>query len=234
VTWQVDGVTGGNATVGTIDGSGNYTGPTNVPTPATVTVEAISQADSSAIGAESFLIVTDPSAAQPAPQTTSPGGSAMYSLLLNENTGAPGKPITLSCLQSTLPLNATCIFNPTAITPGPQAVAFTLTIRVPIGSASLEKPNGTRLQLYVAFAFVPLAGIVFAGIGFRNKPRSQRRPWLWLAALSVFLILLNACGGSSNSAPMNPELGTYNVKVQGTTSAQPNPLTITIAGLTVQ
>ena len=33
---------------------------------------------------------------------------------------------------------------------------------------------------------------------------------------------------------MNPELGTYNVKVQGTTSSQPNPVTITIAGLTVQ
>ena len=60
--------------------SGNYTGPAAVPTPATVTVEAVSQALSSAIGTESFLIVTDPSAAEPAPQTTSPGGTATYSL----------------------------------------------------------------------------------------------------------------------------------------------------------
>jgi hypothetical protein len=230
VTWQVNGVTGGNATVGTIDTSGNYTGPAAVPTPATVSVEAVSQALSSAIGTESFLIVTAPVAAEPTPQTTSPGGTATYSLLLNENTGAPGQSIKLSCLQSSLPPNATCGFTPSTITPGPIAVSFTLTITVPSGSASLEKRNGMRPQLYFAFlAFAPLAGILFAGVGLRNK----RRRWLWLAGLCVFLILLNACGGSSNSTPTNPELGTYNVKVQGTTTAQPNPVTITIADLTV-
>ncbi len=235
VTWQVDGVTGGNSTVGTIDASGNYTGPAVVPTPATVTVEAISQADSSAIGTESFLVVTNPSAAQPAPQTTSPGQQATYSLLLNENTGAPGQPIKLSCLQSTLPLNATCTFMPASITPGPQAVAFTLTVSVPSGSASLEKPNGMRPQLYFAFVtFVPLAGILLVGFGRRTGQRNKGRYWLWLAGLCVSLILLNACGGGSSSTPRNPELGTYNIKVQGTTSAQPNPVTITIADLTVQ
>ena len=45
VTWQVNGATGGNATVGTISGSGLYTGPAAVPSPATVTVTAVSQAD---------------------------------------------------------------------------------------------------------------------------------------------------------------------------------------------
>jgi protein gp37 len=228
VTWQVNGVTGGNATVGTIDTSGNYTGPANVPTPATVTVEAVSQAESSAVGTESFLIVTNPTAAEPAPQTTSPGGQAAYSLLLTENTGAPGQPIMLSCLQSTLPPGATCTFMPPTITPGPQAVAFSLTVTVPTGTALLQKPAGTRLLFYGAF--VPLVGILLAGVGRRNK----RYLWLWLGGLCVFLILLNACGGSSNSAPKNPELGTYNIKVQGTTAAQPNPVTITIAGLTVQ
>jgi hypothetical protein len=45
VTWQVNGVTGGNATVGTISSAGLYTAPTVVPSPATVTVTAVSQAD---------------------------------------------------------------------------------------------------------------------------------------------------------------------------------------------
>src|SRR5205807_12859 len=45
VTWQVNGVTGGNATVGTISSSGLYTAPGVVPNPATVTVTAVSQAD---------------------------------------------------------------------------------------------------------------------------------------------------------------------------------------------
>jgi hypothetical protein len=45
VTWQVNGVAGGNATVGTISSSGLYTAPAVVPSPATVTVTAVSQAD---------------------------------------------------------------------------------------------------------------------------------------------------------------------------------------------
>lgn len=57
VTWQVNGVTGGNSTVGTISSSGLYLAPTGVPTPNTVTVTAISQADSSA-SASATLAVT--------------------------------------------------------------------------------------------------------------------------------------------------------------------------------
>jgi hypothetical protein len=45
VTWQVNGVTGGNATVGTVSSSGVYTAPGVAPSPATVTVTTISQAD---------------------------------------------------------------------------------------------------------------------------------------------------------------------------------------------
>jgi hypothetical protein len=45
VTWQVDGVSGGNATVGTISTSGLYTAPATVPNPNSVTVKAVSQAD---------------------------------------------------------------------------------------------------------------------------------------------------------------------------------------------
>ena len=45
VTWQVNGVTGGSTTTGTISNSGLYTAPATVPNPATVTVAAVSQAD---------------------------------------------------------------------------------------------------------------------------------------------------------------------------------------------
>jgi hypothetical protein len=44
VTWQVNGVAGGNSTVGKIT-SGLYAAPKVVPTPATVTVTAVSTAD---------------------------------------------------------------------------------------------------------------------------------------------------------------------------------------------
>jgi len=45
VNWQVNGINGGNSTVGTISNAGLYLAPAVVPTPATVTVRAVSQAD---------------------------------------------------------------------------------------------------------------------------------------------------------------------------------------------
>jgi hypothetical protein len=43
VNWQVNGVTGGNATVGTIDATGLYTAPAIIPNPASVTITAFLQ-----------------------------------------------------------------------------------------------------------------------------------------------------------------------------------------------
>jgi sugar lactone lactonase YvrE len=230
VTWSVNGTLGGNSTVGTISTTGLYQAPASIPTPATVTVSAVSAADSSTTGSATVTIATAPTAAQPAPQTVSPGGTATYSLLLNANTGAAGQPLTLSCAQASLPPGGSCSFSPSTITPGPQAVPFSLTVTVPTGSAALEKPGPMGLQFYLAF--FPLAGLLLASVG----PRNKRRHWPWLAGACVFLLMLTACGGSggSHSPSTNPELGTYNVKVQGATSRQSSPVTITTVGLTVQ
>ncbi len=57
VTWQVNGATGGNSTVGVISSSGLYTAPAAVPSPDTVTVTAISQADSSASASTTATVV---------------------------------------------------------------------------------------------------------------------------------------------------------------------------------
>ena len=45
VQWEVNGVVGGTATTGTISASGVYTAPAQVPSPAKVTVNVVSQAD---------------------------------------------------------------------------------------------------------------------------------------------------------------------------------------------
>ncbi len=60
VTWEVNGTTGGNATVGTIDTTGLYIAPvTNPNTPVTIT--AVSQADSAASGTSAVTLTqTDP------------------------------------------------------------------------------------------------------------------------------------------------------------------------------
>ncbi|HSZ61782.1 MAG TPA: hypothetical protein VK828_08285 [Terriglobales bacterium] len=58
VTWSVNGVAGGNATFGTIDGSGNYTAPASLPNPATFNVTATSVADPSKSGPSAVSLLT--------------------------------------------------------------------------------------------------------------------------------------------------------------------------------
>jgi hypothetical protein len=58
VTWQVNGVTGGSATYGTISTDGVYTAPATVPSPATVQIAAVSTADSSASATNNLTVFT--------------------------------------------------------------------------------------------------------------------------------------------------------------------------------
>jgi hypothetical protein len=50
VSWQVNGVAGGNSSVGTIDSTGLYTAPLVIPSPASVTITAVLQRSSSVSG----------------------------------------------------------------------------------------------------------------------------------------------------------------------------------------
>jgi len=70
VTWQVNGVTGGDSTHGTISASGLYTAPSAVPNPATVTVSAISQADPTKSASATVAISSAPDTTAP----TAPSG----------------------------------------------------------------------------------------------------------------------------------------------------------------
>src|SRR5579862_1142001 len=56
VTWYVNGTPSGNATVGTIDATGKYTAPAALPTPASMTIKAVSVADKSLSGTSSVSL----------------------------------------------------------------------------------------------------------------------------------------------------------------------------------
>lgn len=59
VTWSVNGVPGGNSTAGTISSAGLYTAPKDLPNPATVTIRATSEANSSTNGSVVLTITSD-------------------------------------------------------------------------------------------------------------------------------------------------------------------------------
>src|SRR5215469_16037210 len=56
VAWSVNSTAGGNSTVGTIDSSGNYSAPTGLPSPNTVSVTATSAADSTKSGSAAITL----------------------------------------------------------------------------------------------------------------------------------------------------------------------------------
>ena len=57
VTWSVNGVPGGNTTVGTIDATGRFTAPAAIPTPNVVTVAAALQSSPAVQGTSSIAIL---------------------------------------------------------------------------------------------------------------------------------------------------------------------------------
>jgi hypothetical protein len=73
VQWLVNGIPGGNATVGTIDSSGNFTAPQFIPNPASVTITAIADADNTKSGTAQATIT---GAQVPAQVLMSPTGTA--------------------------------------------------------------------------------------------------------------------------------------------------------------
>lgn len=56
VTWQVNGIAGGNSTVGTISSSGSFTAPNLPPAGGTVTITAVLQSDSTKSGSITVTI----------------------------------------------------------------------------------------------------------------------------------------------------------------------------------
>ncbi|SPF44404.1 exported hypothetical protein [Candidatus Sulfotelmatobacter kueseliae] len=229
VNWEVNAISGGNSVIGTIDSNGNYTPPSAVPSPALVTITAVSQADATVSGSYPVTIVTALATSTPTPQTVSPGGTANFSLALKANTGDPRHAITLSCLQSSLPSGASCTFTPTAITPSIDS-SFGLAVTVPPAAAFLRNNPSGNNHKWLAASMLWSFGAV--GIFLLAGTRRRGRRSLVASLMILPLLTLMACGGSNSSSTQNPI--SYNIQVQGTTSVQPNPVPIAVVKLTVQ
>lgn len=74
VNWQVNGIAGGDATVGTISTTGVYTSPAAAPTPATVTVTAVLASDTTRSASAQVIITAAVVVTPPAPSSGGGGG----------------------------------------------------------------------------------------------------------------------------------------------------------------
>jgi hypothetical protein len=156
VGWQVNGVTGGNSTVGTISLTGLYAAPAAVPRPATVTVTAVANADATK-SASAIAFLTRPQVTvsiSPASVSVQPGGSQQFAAAVVNTTKTAviwevngvigGSPTTGTITPSGV------YTAPTAI-PSPAIVIVTAVSRqTPAAAANANITIGTGTAFYVA------------------------------------------------------------------------------------
>jgi hypothetical protein len=133
VTWQVNGVTGGASVTGTISASGVYTAPAAVPSPNSVTVQAVSVANSSAAGQSAVTLLNPiPVLASVSPLSVATGNISITATGSNFVSGAQvmlaGSPLSTTFVSSTQ-LSATGtaasvgMFAVTVVNPNPGSSA---------------------------------------------------------------------------------------------------------------
>jgi uncharacterized protein (DUF1800 family) len=80
VTWQVNGVAGGNSATGTISASGLYTPPATIPSPNTLTITAVTQATPVASASQTESILNPIPVVSSAQATETVAGGTSYTL----------------------------------------------------------------------------------------------------------------------------------------------------------
>jgi hypothetical protein len=178
VTWQVNGIAGGNAAVGTISPGGLYTAPKMLPLPAMVTVTATSQADPSKTASASVTVQSDVTVGvSPASASVELGAVAQFSALVN-GSGDPDRSVKWSVNgteggsteagtisaggEYTAPrilpagevhVTATSIADPAKSATASVTVTSHLTIAITGGPASVQ--NGASAQFTAAITPAP-------------------------------------------------------------------------------
>ena len=123
VTWRVNGVAGGNATVGTISATGLYTAPNTAPPVQPVPVEAVLTADTTQIARASVRVVGQAAGIEAAAPvsvgvraTSAPAASAPLSVGV-QPTSAPAASASVSVARTAQ--SAPVAAGPVTVTGGP-------------------------------------------------------------------------------------------------------------------
>src|SRR5213080_1259422 len=174
VTWQVNGVTGGNATVGAISSSGLYTAPGVVPNPATVTVTAVSQADATKSAAAQVTITAATTVSvtiSPTSARVAAGGTQQFSAVVQNTSntavswqvnGVTGGNATVGTISSS------GLYTAPGVVPNPATVTVTA-----VSQADATKSAAAQVTI------TAVAGIAFyvSTTGSDSNPGTLSSPW---------------------------------------------------------
>jgi hypothetical protein len=124
VTWQVNGVAGGSSATGTINSSGVFTAPSAVPGSNTVTVRAVSSADSSATGSSDITLQNPVPALSGIAPASVPAGA--FAITLNGTGFVSGAQVLLAGS----PLATNFVSSTQLMAAGNEASAGTFSVAV--------------------------------------------------------------------------------------------------------
>ena len=132
VTWSVNGISGGDAIVGQVDASGQYTAPSAVPNPPTVTVRGASKTSPTSTGSSSVTILPIPSISSVSPSPVFAGnftlGVAGAGFIAGSIASFDGAPLSTTFSSSTQ-------LNATGNAPAPK-VSVPVVVNTPDGEVS--------------------------------------------------------------------------------------------------
>jgi hypothetical protein len=169
VNWSVNGIAGGNAQIGSISASGEYTAPQVLPSPASVTISAIAQAGSGAAASAAVAITSDVTInIAPTSATVPTGGNQSFSATIS-SAGKPAPGVTWSANgisggnASTGTINSTgsetATYLAPALVPAPPSISVTATsiadvtksasasVTIECGSANSISPSSASVSL---------------------------------------------------------------------------------------
>jgi len=130
VTWSVNGILGGNGSVGTISESGLYLAPADLPSPTQVQVTATSMASSSSHATAQITITSDISVSLPVPAATVELGAKQTFAATITSAGAPDPAIRWTLSGGACPLlcgsaDSSGAYTAPSILPSPATVNLT-------------------------------------------------------------------------------------------------------------
>ena len=131
VTWSVNGISGGNTAIGTIDNTGQYIPPTAVPSPSTVTLRATSTPSPSASGTASVTIIPKPSIASISPSSFTTGS---FTITITGAGFVAGSVVTFD--GAALPTTFVSETSLTATGNAPTAKTVSVVVQTPDGDSS--------------------------------------------------------------------------------------------------
>ncbi len=159
VQWRVNGIVGGNATLGTISATGLYVPPAKIPVPNTVTISARSKAYPTSIGSASLKITRNvPNLWSAYPSELQTGN---YSVTFNGSNFAPDSMAIANGVNV-----ATTYVSPTALVVKGMAAAGTLKFQVRQPGSGSVTSNQITVQVVptvVAVAVSPVTAVVSLG-----------------------------------------------------------------------